>query len=100
MPIARVAGCSTRAGRLKTGPAGKPHTKPSAMTFSNTVLPRGSVTSSICKGDAAPDQNQFGPPAAIGEKAAERNGTHRHPQHDADDRSCRRHRPAALDGKK
>ena len=57
MPIARVAGCSTRAGRLKLGPAGRPHTNPSAMMFSNTALLRGSVISSIA--------NAMQPPARI-----------------------------------
>src|SRR6266702_2280146 len=43
MPMARVAGCSTRAGRLRIGPAARPLTNPSAATVEtaashNTML--------------------------------------------------------------
>src|SRR5260370_39748578 len=47
MPIARVAGASTRAGRLRIGPAGWPHTNPSATTVKTTAPLRGSATISV-----------------------------------------------------
>src|SRR6202049_2616017 len=37
MPIGRVAGCSTRAGRLIIGPAGRPVSNPSTMTVEITA---------------------------------------------------------------
>src|SRR3984893_1041774 len=43
MPIARVPGCSTRAGRLLIGPAGCPLMRPSATTIKTTALLRGSA---------------------------------------------------------
>src|ERR1700704_1539601 len=47
MPIARVAGCSTRAGRLRIGPAGCPHTNPSATMVKTTAPLRGSAVINI-----------------------------------------------------
>src|SRR3979490_2782196 len=47
MPMALVCGCSTRAGRLMIGPAGRPLTSPSAMTIKTTAPLRGSKTITI-----------------------------------------------------
>src|SRR5882757_9517537 len=47
MPIARVAGCSTRAGRLRIGLAGCPHSNPSATTVKTTAPLRGSAVISL-----------------------------------------------------
>src|SRR3981189_63712 len=47
MPIALVCGCSTGAGRLMMGPAGRPLINPSAMIIKTTAPPRGSKTINI-----------------------------------------------------
>src|SRR6202521_4109647 len=47
MPIARVAGRSTRAGRLNIGPAGRPLNNPSATTAKITAPLCESATISI-----------------------------------------------------
>src|SRR5882757_2866779 len=47
MPIARVAGCNTRAGRLMIEPAGRPQINPSATVVAITAPLRGSVIISI-----------------------------------------------------
>src|SRR5665213_3308216 len=43
MPIERVAGASTRAGRLMIGPAGRAATRPSAIAAGNTASVRGNA---------------------------------------------------------